>query len=335
MPPRIDYFERIARLASAGQSFATATVVGRRAPVSSHLGDRAVVFADGRMDGFVGGACAREIVRAQALDAIKVGAARVVSIRPDVEAGGGAAGERTVIKMSCASEGAVDVYIEPFVHARLLVVVGATPVAGALVRVARSLDYRVVQVVDRRERSDFEAEAAALGVTLTTLDALPELLQPRAGEEDRAAVVASQGHYDEEALEVILKYGLPYVALVASRTRGAVVRALLEEAGIPGVPELRNPAGLDLGAHTPQEVALSILAEIVQVRAGLAVNRDSHATPVVESSATATDPVCGMEVDVGTTRHTAVVDGATYYFCCAACRARFVKQPEDFVARTP
>ena len=126
------------------------------------------------------------------------------------------------------------------------------------------MNYDVVRVVDGREQRDIEQEAATLGVTVVTLDALEAILREAACGADRAAVVASQGHYDEEALESILKCGVPYVGLVASRTRGAAVRALLEERGVPGVATIRNPAGLDLGARTPPEVALSILAEIVQ-----------------------------------------------------------------------
>ncbi len=129
------FHERVAQLGREGRSFATATVVGRRAPVSAHLGDRAIVFADGRMEGFVGGACSREIVRMQALEAITTGAGRLVSIQPDA-GGSESTADRIVVPMTCASEGAVDVYIEPFVQARLLVVVGTTPIAAALARVA-------------------------------------------------------------------------------------------------------------------------------------------------------------------------------------------------------
>jgi xanthine dehydrogenase accessory factor len=117
-------------------------------------------------------------------------------------------------------------------------------------------------VVDAGEPADINAEAAALGVTVATLDALASILR---GAADAAVVVASQGHYDEAALEARLKSSAPYVGLVASRKRGAAVRALLEGSGVPRLATLRNPAGLDLGARTPQEVALSILAEIVQM----------------------------------------------------------------------
>src|SRR5262245_6007633 len=335
----VEFFERIARLGREGQSFAIATVVGRRAPVSSHLGDRAIVFADGRMEGFVGGACSHEIVRTQALEALASGQGRIVSIRPDAGAVQ-STGDHVVVPMTCASEGAVDIYIEPFVQPRRLIVVGATPIAAALARVARTLDYRVIRVVDAREQADIESDAAAFGFTLATLDGLDDALKPPVGaHEDRAVVVASQGHYDEEALAAALKSGVPYVALVASRARGATVKALLEEQGVPAVASIRNPAGLDLGARTAPEVALSILAEIVQARASQPTAEPKSAmaaAPAVAAagSSIAIDPVCHMEVDIATARYKADLDGAPYYFCAASCKARFLKRPHDYLSPT-
>jgi xanthine dehydrogenase accessory factor len=331
----MDLFEQIAALKREGQSFALATVVARRAPVSAHLGDRAIVFADGRMEGFVGGACSREIIRQQALDVLKTRCSRLVSIQPDASAAVASTGEHVVVPMTCVSEGAIDVYVEPFVQARRLLVVGATPVAESLTRLARSMNYDVVRVVDAREQRDLEQEATTLGVTVVTLDALAAILHE--GGADLAAVVVSQGHYDEETLESILRCGVPYVGLVASRTRGAAVRALLAERGVPGIATMRSPAGLDLGARTPPEVALSILAEIVQAHPGgarVAAAAPSTASPVVAApaAATAVDPVCGMSVDVASARQTAEVDGVAYYFCCAGCRTKFLKAPQAYLA---
>jgi xanthine dehydrogenase accessory factor len=333
----MDLFEQIAALRRDGQSFALATVVARRAPVSAHLGDRAIVFADGRMEGFVGGACSREIIRQQALDALKTRCSRLVSIQPDANDSGSSTGEHVVVPMTCVSEGAIDVYVEPFVQARRLVVVGATPVAESLARLACSMNYDVVRVVDGREQRDIEQEAATLGVTVVTLEAIEAILRDGGpGGADRAAVVASQGHYDEEALELILRCGAPYVGLVASRTRGAAVRALLEERGVPGVATIRNPAGLDLGARTPPEVALSILAEIVQAHPdGTRVEATAPATAIPIGAATslsAVDPVCGMSVIVASARHTATIEGVAYYFCCSNCRAKFLKAPQAYLA---
>jgi xanthine dehydrogenase accessory factor len=323
----IDFFERVAALRREGQSFAVATVVARRAPVSAHLGDRAIIFADGRMDGFVGGACSRELVRQQALEALAARHGRLVSIRPGSREPVESTAEHVVVPMTCASEGAIDVYVDPFVQARPLIIVGATPVADALSRLARSMDYDVVRVVDAPEQSDIEPGSAALGIKVVPLDALPGVARERTAE--AAAVVASQGHYDEQALEAILKAGVPYVGLVASHKRGAAVRSLLEATGVPGVAALRNPAGLDLGGRTAPEVALSILAEIVQTQASQA----ARPTPASAASTSAIDPVCGMSVNVDTARHQAVVEGASYYFCCAKCRATFLEDPHGYLAR--
>jgi xanthine dehydrogenase accessory factor len=335
----MDVFEQIATLRREGRPFAVATVVARRAPVSAHLGDRAIVFADGRMEGFVGGACSREIIRQQALDAMKARCGRLVSIRPDAGDSSTSSGEHVVVPMTCASEGAIDVYVEPFVQARRLVVVGATPVAESLARLARGMNYDVVRVVEPHEQRDIEPKAVTLGVKVVTLDALQSVLpEGGPGGADLAAVVASQGHYDEQALESLLRCNVPYVGLVASRQRGATVRALLDANGVPDTTRIRNPAGLDLGARTPAEVALSILAEIVQLGPSGAPAQ-AKTLPTVSAVAAqptgAVDPVCGMQVEIATARHTAEMDGHVYYFCCASCRARFLKDPQQYLARTP
>ncbi|HVB34882.1 MAG TPA: XdhC family protein [Patescibacteria group bacterium] len=331
----MDFFDRIAALRREGKPFALATVVARRAPVSAHLGDRAIVFADGRMEGFIGGACSREIIRKQALEAIKARCARLVSIRPDAGESAKPSAEHVVVPMTCVSEGAINVYVEPIVRPRRLIVAGATPVADALARLARSMDYDVARVVDRAEIRDIEREAMTLGMHVVALEDFKKFLEEAgAAGADTAAVVASQGHYDERALELILKHGLPYTGLVASRKRGQSVQALLRESGAPGAETIRIPAGIDLGARTPPEVALSILAEIVQshpsgapTKAVEAPRAELAAEPAITS---ATDPVCGMQVEMATARHTATAGGVVYYFCCAGCRATFLKDPSPY-----
>ena len=152
----------------------------------------------------------------------------------------------------------------------------------------------------------------------------------RDGIPDRAAVVVSQGHYDEQALEVLLKASVPYVGLVASRKRGRDRPERARGERRARRRGLRSPAGLDLGARTAPEVALSILAEIVQAQTGQA--REETAVPAPAAATNAVDPICGMSVDVASARHTAEVDGIAYYFCCANCRAKFLKDPQAYLA---
>lgn len=329
------FFDKVTALKRDRKAFATATVVGRRAPVSAHLGDRAIVYDDGRMEGFIGGACSREIVRRQAIDAMRTRRARLVSIRPEAASDSAQDPEHVFVAMTCVSEGAVDVYVEPFVQPRRLIVVGATPVADALTSLALGIDYDVVRVVEAHEQADLADAASTPGVTVAPLEHLAEAVRQSGG--DAAAVVASQGHYDEQALETILNAGARYVGLVASRKRGATVTAYLRGAGVRGAETIRNPAGLDLGARSGPEVALSILAEIVQASPASAsgfcgVDASSSVPDAIAATpATAIDPICHMDVEIAGARHTADVAGTTYYFCCAQCRTAFLEDPAAFV----
>jgi xanthine dehydrogenase accessory factor len=260
------YHQRIDELERGEAAYALATVVVRRAPVSAHLGDRAIVTADGLMEGFVGGSCSRDIVRRQGLDAIRTGIPRLLQIRPDSLASNDEDnGETVVVPMGCASEGAVDVYIEPHLPARILLIVGHTPVAAALAQLASVLDgYHVQRIVAGDEMQDLGEEASASAIAIESLAGYLAALG--AQRERLVAVVASQGHYDERALAILLS-GTPqaFIGLLASRKRAATVFGALEQEGTPRerLAEVRNPVGLDLGARSPGEVAVAILAEIV------------------------------------------------------------------------
>jgi xanthine dehydrogenase accessory factor len=319
-------FGRLAELERERASFAVATVVARRAPVSSHLGDRAIVFADGRIEGFVGGSCSRDIVRREALRALRSGQPRLVQIRSDAaSAPANADDDCVVVAMGCASEGSVDVYIEPHLpHPRLLVI-GDTPVADALARIAAEIPYDVVRVVLAAELGTLRPIPHVRAIALETLARHLD----DAGSDDRAqlvAVVASQGHYDEDALAPLLAAQPAFVGLLASPRRAAAVKSVLASQGV--APErldaIRAPVGLDIGARTPGDVAISIVAQIVASTPG---PRVAEAAADAES-ATAIDPVCGMEVDVATALHRTEHAGRTVYFCCAGCRASFAAEHE-------
>lgn len=348
-----DFYNTVLELQNTGSSFVTATVVSRRAPVSSHLGDRALIFPDGRMQGFVGGSCSREIVRTQALEALHLGKPRLVLIRPDATpetVQHAASAESVTIPMTCASEGAVDVYLEPHLAAPLLLVAGFTPVAEAVARMAALLEYNVVRVVTAQELPDLELQNVVALVNLPTyLQALPA-----AARANTAAVVATQGHYDEPVLEALLLANIGFVSLLASRKRAVTVRELLELQGV--TPEqlatIKNPAGIDIQAKTPPEVALSILAEIIQARASSQpmFTNSSHyqprKNPLNEGVAPqargefahgefATSPVDGEQIEIATAIHFANHNGTTYYFTCANCKRRFLKDPLKFLAVNP
>lgn len=328
----MQFFDRLAQLERSRASFATATVVARRSPVSSHLGDRALVLADGRMEGFVGGSCSRDIVRRHALFAIRAGKPRLLQIRPDDaddDGAGPADAERVMVPMGCASDGAVDVYIEPHVAPRVLVVVGFTPVADALARLAAAaLEFEVMRVVSSEELRDVAAVGGAQVIALDGLEAYLAALDDGARAR-LAAVVASQGHYDEAALDVLLRAAATssFVGLLASRRRAAAIKGALAQQDVSAahLSTIRNPVGLDIGARSAPEVAVSIIAEIIAQ------------APAVsdEAPALATDPVCGMDVEIASAPARADYRGMTFYFCGKGCSSAFVREPDRYLSASP
>lgn len=323
------FFERVAELERARTPFALATVVVRHPPVSSHLGDRAIVFADGRMQGFVGGACSRDIVRRQAVAAMRSGTGRLVQIRPGAPANADddAPVGTVIVPMTCASEGAVDVYVEPHLPPRILLVAGTTPVAQSLVSLGELLDgYRVVRVLQEGDLAELSADNRDGAVALS---ALSEFLGGLSAAEHASlvAVVATQGHYDEAVLLALLAAEpLPYIALLASRRRAADVFATVAAAGgaRERIERVHNPAGIDIGARRPGDVAVSILAQIV---ATVAAIEPQAVRPESLSQSLVADPVCGMDVEVASDSSHAEHDGQTFYFCSARCCGVFREDP--------
>ncbi|MBF6594236.1 MAG: XdhC family protein [Thermaceae bacterium] len=353
----MDIYSKIAELKRKGESFAVATVVMRQAPVSSHLGDKALVFEDGRFEGYVGGACSREIVRKQALEAIQTGKSRLVKITPQVAALEVLSrSDEVVIPMTCASEGAVDVYIEPQLSQSALLIVGASKIALATAKLAAAIGYQVTLACEEDELAGASLEESLQAIPWKDLGSWLEGRNPS----QTHILLASQGHYDEDPLALIAQAqpSPAYLGLVASRKRGATVLETLEVMGVPRafLSNLKFPAGLDLGAKTPEDVAVSILAEMVALKYGkdaqskgpraegqllqpIALNVVQH-TAVSTSEpgtrnpepASATDPVCGMSVDIATARHSYQHQGTVYYFCCPHCKAKFQKDPAKYLS---
>jgi xanthine dehydrogenase accessory factor len=298
----------VRELEDRGEPYAVATVVSRRPPVSSHLGDKAVIRADGTLVGWIGGSCSQPVVRREAQDAMREGKPRLVRLAVEADTASASEPGVTRVPMACPSGGEVEIFIEPHVRRPVVVGIGETPVIRALAEMAPVVGFDA-QVVDSPER-------------LAQLD--PAMIGPSA-----FVVVASAGHYDEDGVAAALRSRAGYIALVASRRRADAVRTYLREAGVTeaDLARLRNPAGLDIHAGTQEEIALSILAEIVQefrTRSGPAVEAD--ALPAARP-ALARDPVCGMLVEIAGARHTYEYEGQIYHFCCPHCRAAFVKEP--------
>jgi xanthine dehydrogenase accessory factor len=332
-------FARAAELEAVGQPFAVATVVAVKRPTSARPGASGIVHPDGSIEGWVGGSCAQPVVVREALRSLVDGQPRLLRLSRDGPGEGRRADGVIELVMTCHSGGTLEIYVEPHIAAPQLWVVGTTPIAGALARLGSVAGWRVTVI-------DPIAEADAFpGADRVFASADIRGLEPDASP---YVVVASQGIWDEEAVALALTREVSYLGLVASPTRAGVVREWLREETTIGderIAALRAPAGLDLGADTAEEVALSILAEMVQVRRGRAdfVASPGPATVAGGIPATITlqpvvddivllDPVCGMTVDRATARHLAEHDGVIYAFCSMGCRTRFIKEPVTFLS---
>jgi len=312
----MDVLEEMGELTRRGQTFALATVVWRQPPSSSQPGARAIITADGELHGWIGGACAEPVVVREAQRVIADGAARLLLLGTPDQFGGAVPDGMTVIPISCQSEGALEVYIEPVVPPPHLVIIGGSPMARTLASLARALGWRT----DLVDGPDFATDSAG---------------------ERSMIVVATQGHDDEEVLIRAAAARPAYLGLVGSRRRGATVLGYLADRGVPQeeLDRVRVPAGLDLGKTTHEEIAVAILAELVQLRASGALSRPTPAAAAASglgrrkaASAEAIDPVCGMTVAASAgrpLRH----DGADYYFCCAGCRQAFEQDPDAYTRK--
>lgn len=291
-------------LAARREPFVHATVVRAQRPTSAHAGDTALVLPGGDIQGFVGGNCVESSVREYSLQVLASGEPlllRVVPGEPSRSAEEGA----VEVSNPCLSGGAIEIFLQPRIPAPRVLVVGTTPVAQALATLGSGVGF---------------------AVELTDGDSA------RPAGDDAALIVASHGKAEESALEAALRAGVPYVALVASGTRGA---AVLESLDVDPAQRERvfTPAGLQLGARTPGEIALSILAQLLQER-----SKSRHTAPVqapspapeAQAPATAVDPVCGMTVPAVESSLQLEHNGVTVYFCSPGCRAAFRKDPERY-----
>ncbi len=308
--------EQAGELTRRGQAFALATVVWRQGPSSGQQGSRAIITAEGELRGWIGGACAEPVVIREAQQVIAEGQARLLLLGTPEQFGGAVPEGMTVVPIACQSEGALEVYIEPVLPAPHLVVIGRSPMAHTLADLARVLGWRAALI----DGPDFTAARAS---------------------ERSMVVVATQGHFDEEAVEQAAAARPAYLGLVGSERRGAALLGYLAERGVPAdqLDRVRVPAGLDLGRTTHQEIAVAILAELVQLRASGALGGGAPSEamgaghqaakhpgakdPAAGHPELAVDPVCGMTVTAGASGRPLSRDGVTYYFCSGGCRRAF------------
>ncbi|HEX2741798.1 MAG TPA: XdhC family protein [Rubrobacter sp.] len=304
---RAESLRRAGELAGGERPFALITVVRTEPATSARVGDRAIVFADGTLEGWVGGGCIGPTARREALSALEEGMPRLVRVTPDTAAT--QTGVR-MARMTCASEGTADLYVEPFLPRPTLIVAGDSPVAATLSAIAPPLGFRLLKMDEELTAGDVP---------------FPQ---------DSWMVVATFGEFDEDAVEAGVRLGLPYVGLVASERRAGQVLSELRARGLEEgqLSAVRSPAGLPLGTSGQEGISLSIMAEVSSLRAKLRPSFE----PIRESleqPGEAVDPVCGMLVDVATARDVVEYGGTRYYFCGPGCKRAFEEEPEKYAAQ--
>jgi len=300
---------RAVELVEAGESFTMATVVWRQAPSSGQHGSRAIVTADGELFGWIGGACAEPVLLREARRVLDEGKASLVWLgQPaDLEEMHVPEGVMT-IPISCQSDGALQIFIEPVMAAPHVLIVGRSPMAVTLLDLVRDLGWRG-DLVDGDQFTCCQVTNSS------------------------AVIIATQGHGDEDVLETALKADPTFVGLVASAKRGRIVREFLAEQGADEekLSRVHAPIGIDLGHTGHREIAVSILADLVQRRAaGELKPRPKSAAPAAEPE-TVLDLVCGMTVDAVPANRPFEYEGTTYYFCAPGCRKAFEKDPDSFI----
>jgi xanthine dehydrogenase accessory factor len=301
---RADLQDRASDLRTRRIPYVHARVVLAQRPTSAKPGDEAIIFADGSMEGFVGGSCAESTVRAQSLTLLATRAPLLLRITPTEEEQLAHSNHHQqdgslTVHNPCLSGGTLEIFLEPMIPAPLVVVAGDTPIARALLELAGPLGH-----AGRSFDGTLPGDTAAV-------------------------VVASHGRDEEQVLTDALRSDVPYVGLVASRKRGEAVLGAIDVCASMKA-RVHTPAGLDIGARTPEEVALSILAEIISTRPRQSGRPVGEGTPT--SAESAIDPVCGMSVVMIDASLHLDHEAHRYWFCGSGCLRAFAADPSAYLS---
>ena len=308
------------------EPYVMALVVRCESPTSAKPGARALITRDGTINGWIGGGCAQPIVLEEARRSLREGTPRLVRITPN--AGKAEVDGLVTYEMVCHSGGSMDIFVEPVLPLPQIVILGRSPVARTLTRLAKTLGYRVCVLSPQLQAHEFaEADERLPSLELAGLARLAQSF----------VVVSTQGEDDEGAMLAAARAEPFYLAFVASPKKWKAVSAYLAGQGVPAnaLQRVQVPAGVPISAKEPEEIALSILAQIVQRRreAPAAAADEARAAGQAAPKRTAVDPVCNMTVDPVTAAYVSEYAGQKVYFCCGGCKQTFDREPERYLRR--
>jgi xanthine dehydrogenase accessory factor len=322
-----DILEQAGKLRAEEQPFVIATVVAYKSPQSAKPGSKAIIKPDGSISGWIGGGCVQPIVVREAQKALNTGKPKLISISPEPAHGDWKGVE--IYEMTCQGGGSLEIYIEPVIPKPNLVIVGNSPIAQILAGFGRLLDFKVSIAAPEATHEQFpEAD-----LVLTDLESLRGRIDSRS-----YVVVATMGNGDEEGLAAVAGTNPRYLGLVASKEKAKSLFQYIRDKGTPAehIDRIKCPAGLELGAETLPEIALSVIAEITRLRRtvsqqAVVENKQSANLPIMLGEVSlmeSIDPVCGMAVATTNARYKTALGDKTFYFCCLRCKEAFERSPQ-------
>jgi xanthine dehydrogenase accessory factor len=339
-----ELFELSNDLIQQRQPHAWITVVGVKSPTSAYVGAQAIVTSDGELHGWIGGGCVQTTARAAALGSLTSMAPQRLRLSNSMES----ADDADVRPMNCPSNGEIELFIQPVAVTPRLRIYGNTPVARAAAWLAREADFEPITDAEAAD-ADTLASATATSAPASTegtgaLNPTPahtDAVSGAAEKRDAYALIATQGDNDESALETALRSSAKAVLVIASKRKADRLRSVMTLRGIPEsrLADMRAPAGPNIGAITPNEIALAAIAGLVALRRGHSAeagkqpeSRAVSAAPHPSNATGYVNPVCGAVVDPTRALSTLSMSGQTHYFCCTGCRVEFERDPDKYLA---
>lgn len=317
-----DFLKMAADLNAGKLPYATAIIVRRKIPSSGKPGDKAIITSDGKIHGWIGGGCTRGIVLKEALLSIQEGKPRLVSISPDAEPN--TKSHSKTYTMTCQSGGEVDIYIEPVLPRPHILLFGVSHIAMALAKLAKAMSYTVSCVNHSPDKTVFPDVDSIVHI---------DSFDKQQVDDNTYVVVCTQGEGDVDALYAAIQSAPNYLSFVASRKKANSIYKDLRAKGITfdQLKLIKSPAGKDIGAKLPEEVAISILAEIVEdLRNEQAQNEDASKLDI-NNDDFYLNPVCNIPIQKSTAKHVITYKEESVYFCCDGCKISFEKAPEKFL----
>ena len=321
-----DISKELAKYSDRGETVAVAQVVWRKVPTSGKPGDKAIISKNGMMTGWIGGGCVRSIAIKEAYQAIKDRKYRIVRISPDLEEGMSQDPSIKTYKMVCHGGGSMEIFIEPVMPKPHIIVIGNSNISAALVKISKATDYKV-SVLGRELEKEMFPEADNIFENLDFKDL-------KIGS-NTFIIVATQGENDEEAVKNALLSGGNYVSLVASPKKAQHVKDYLFMNKVKPqlIDTLRTPAGLNINAKLPEEVAISILADIIKNFRSENDTAEDKTENIKNdlSESYFINPVCNLPISKVDAKHIVDYKGHKVYFCCDGCKISFDKTPDHYI----